>query len=238
MLPAYVIHSTSLPEREDHIRRELQRAGISFEWILDMEPADISDEIDRKYFVPGADLTPGQKSCALKHIVAMQRIVENHHDLAFIVEDDTQFCDDFQNRLRPMLEAAKRWPRPRILHLGAATNFYVPASQIRPGELLYEGTRVRNMELYVLGRPEAEARLDWVYRNRLNEPIDIAFNRADPKLGIPFLWSDPPLAEQGSLNGRFESSLSRKKRNRFRMKVEFGLKRVYRGKIKRWLARR
>jgi glycosyl transferase family 25 len=236
MLPAYVIHSTSLPEREDHIRRELQRAGIGFEWILDMEPADISDEIDRKYFVPGADLTPGQKSCALKHIVAMQRIVENHHDLAFIVEDDAQFCDDFQNRLRPMLEAAKRWPRPRILHLGAATNFYVPASQIRSGELLYEGTRVRNTELYVLGRPEAEARLNWIYRNRLDKPIDITFNRADPELGIPFLWSDPPLAEQGSLNGRFESSLARKPRNRFRLKVEFAIKRVYRGKIKRWRA--
>jgi glycosyl transferase, family 25 len=228
MLPAYVIHSTSLPEREDHIRRELQRSGIGFEWILDMEPADISDEIDRKYFIPGADLTRGQKSCALKHIVAMQRIVEKNHDLAFIVEDDTQLCDNFQDRLRPILEAAKRWPRPRILHLGAATNFYVPASQIKPGEL----------ELYVLGRPEAKARLDWINRNRLDEPIDIAFNRADPELGIPFLWSDPPLAEQGSLNGRFESSLSRKRRNRFRMKVEFAVKRVYRGKIKRWLARR
>jgi glycosyl transferase family 25 len=92
------------------------------------------------------------------------------------------------------------------------------------------------MELYVLGRPEAKARLDWITRNRLDEPIDIAFNRADPELGIPFLWSDPPLAEQGSLNGRFESSLSRKRRNRFRMKVEFAVKRVYRGKIKRWLA--
>jgi glycosyl transferase family 25 len=203
-----------------------------------MEPADISDEIDRKYFVTGADLTRGQKSCALKHIVAMQRIAENRHDLAFIVEDDAQLCDNFQDRLRPILEAAKRWPRPRILHLGAATNFYVPASQITPGEVLYEGTRVRNMELYVLGWPEAKARLDWINRNRLGEPIDIAFNRADPELGIPFLWSDPPLAEQGSLNGRFESSLSRKTRNRFRLKVEFAFKRVYRGKIKRWLARR
>lgn len=235
MFPAYVIHSISLPEREHHIREEMSRAGLSFEWVLDFEPSAISREIDRQYFPSAADLTCAEKSCALKHIVAMQRIVEQKQEMAFIVEDDVQLRSDFLERLPAILKDAERWPRPRILHLGAASNFYTPASQLIPGQHVFEGSRVRNMEMYVLGVTEAQARLDWIARNRLNRPIDIAFNKGDSEMGIPFLWSEPPLAEQGSLNGKFASSLSRKKRSQFRLKIQFGYQRFSRAKVKRWL---
>ena len=44
MLPAYVIHAKSLPERKGHIQRELDRAGIPFEWVLD--PTSLFDAIE------------------------------------------------------------------------------------------------------------------------------------------------------------------------------------------------
>src|SRR3981081_1043361 len=88
--PAYVIHSVSLPEREGPIREQMTRAGIPFEWVLDFEPSEISPAIDKQFFSASADLSPGQKSCALKHIVAMQRIVERRQETAFIIEDDAQ----------------------------------------------------------------------------------------------------------------------------------------------------
>jgi glycosyl transferase family 25 len=134
-----------------------------------------------------------------------------------------------------IMKDAEKWPRPRVLHLGAATNFYTPASQLVDGQHVFEGSRVRNMEMYVLGWVEAQARLDWIARNRLDQPIDIAFNKADPELGIPFLWSEPPLAEQGSLNGTFESSLARKKRPLLQLKMQFWTQRFMRAKVKRWL---
>jgi glycosyl transferase family 25 len=201
---------------------------------LEFEPSAISQEIDRKFFSPSADLTVPEKSCALKHIVAMQRIVERKQEMAFIIEDDAQLRSDFHAKLQVILKDAERWPRPRILHLGAASNFYTPASQLIPGQHVFEGSRVRNMEMYALGATEAQARLDWIARHRLSLPIDIAFNKADPEMGIPFLWSEPPLAEQGSLNGKFASSLSRKNRSQFRLKIQFAYQRFCRAKIKRW----
>ncbi len=235
MLPAYVIHARSLPEREDHIRQQLARAGIAFEWVLDLDADDITPEVERVYFQPGANLTPGQKSCALKHIVAMQRIRDRAQDAALIFEDDAFLVPDFTARLQRVLHEAERWPRPRILHLGAATNFYTPAAQLRPGQLLYEGNRVRNMEAYVLGAVEAKARLDWIARHPLDEPIDIAFNRGDPDMGIPFLWSEPPLAEQGSLNGMFKSSLNLKEQAQLRLRLQFAVQKFRRRYLKRWL---
>ena len=121
MLPAYVIHAKSLPERTAHIQRELDAAGIKFEWVLDFDADEITPEVDQAYFAERADLTMRQKSCALKHIVAMQRIRERGHDLALVFEDDAQLVPDFCAQLQRVLEEAQRWPRPRILHLGAAT---------------------------------------------------------------------------------------------------------------------
>jgi glycosyl transferase family 25 len=235
MLPAYVIHAKSLPERTAHIQRELDRVGIAFEWVLDYDADEIPIDLDRIYFQAGADLTLGQKSCALKHIVAMQRIRDRNQDLALIFEDDALLVPDFADQLQRVLRDAQRWPRPRILHLGAATNFYTPASALEPGRLLYEGNRVRNMEAYVLGALEAQARLDWLARHPMNEPIDIAFNRGDPKMGIPFLWPEPPLAEQGSLNGVFKSSLNRKDQGKLRLRLQFAVQKFRRKKLKRWL---
>jgi glycosyl transferase family 25 len=235
MLPAYVIHAKSLPERTDHIRTELDRAGIAFEWVLDFDADEITPEVDIAYFQPDANLTAGQKSCALKHVVAMQHICERQQELALIFEDDALLVPDFAGQLRRVLAEAERWPRPRILHLGAATNFYTPASQLEPGRLIYEGSRVRNMEAYVLGAVEARARLDWISRNRMSEPIDIAFNRGDVEMGIPFLWPEPPLAEQGSLNGVFKSSLDTKHHSQLQLRVQFAIQKFRRRYVKRWL---
>jgi glycosyl transferase, family 25 len=236
MLPAYVIHAKSLPERADHIQRELDRAGIPFEWVLDFDASELTPEIDRAYFAPGADLTMQQKSCALKHIVAMQRIRDRQQDLALIFEDDAQLVPHFIDRLNRVLDQAERWSRPRILHLGAATNFYTPAAQLRPGQLVSPGNRVRNMEAYVLGVTEAHARLDWIARHPMTEPIDIAFNSGDPAMGIPFLWPEPPLAEQGSLNGLFKSSLNSKAHGQLRLRIQFAVQKFRRRKLKRWLS--
>jgi glycosyl transferase family 25 len=235
MLPAYVIHAKSLPERTAHIERELGRAGISFEWVLEFDADEITSDVDRAYFAEGADLTLRQKSCALKHVVAMQRIRERGQDLALVFEDDALLVPDFCERLKQVLAEAETWPRPRILHLGAATNFYTPASQLRPGQIIYPGNRVRNMEAYVLGAPEASARLDWIARHPMHEPIDIAFNTGDPAMGIPFLWPEPPLAEQGSLNGVFKSSLDRKGHAQLQLRIQFAVQKFRRRYLKRWL---
>jgi glycosyl transferase family 25 len=69
----------------------------------------------------------------------------------------------------------------------------------------------------------------------MDVPIDLALNRGDPEMGIPFLWPEPPLAEQGSLNGVFKSSLNQKDRSRLRLRLQFAVQKFRRKKLKRWL---
>lgn len=233
--PAYVIHATDLSDRARHIQAELGRAGVPFEWILEHDAHSISAADDEAWFAPDADLTRGQKSCAMKHIAALQRVADAGHELALVFEDDAQLVPGFLERLQPILAEADHWPRPRILHLGIATNFYTPARSLRKGQLIYPGTRVRNMEAYALGAVEAKARLDWLTKNPMREPIDLAFNSGDPAMGIPFLWVEPPLAEQGSLNGKFPSTLDRKQRGQTKLRIQFAVQKFRRRRLKRWL---
>jgi glycosyl transferase, family 25 len=238
VLPAYVIHSPSLPERRDHIEGELRKAGIAdFAWVTDFETSEITPQIDHQYFAAGAPLSLRQKSCALKHIVALQHIRDAGHDQALIFEDDAILGADFVQRLQGILIEAQNWPRPRILHLGAATNFCTPANRLRRGQSVYEGDRCRNMEAYVLGAPEASARLAWVARHLMDLPIDFVFNAGDKAMGIPFLWPEPPLAEQGSLTGAFKSSLSQKQHPQIQLRIQFAIQKFRRRYLKRWLER-
>lgn len=235
-IPVFVIHARRLSDRVAHIEKELDRVGLSFTWIELYDPEDIDGAVEARYFNTDNALTPGQKSCALKHLTAMERIRDLGCDSALIFEDDVFLRSDFMERLAQALdEAARDWPSPRILQLGAATNYYTPASQLQPGKCIYVGDKVRFAEAYVIGAKEAAMRLDWIARNRITLPIDLQYNVCDPELGIPFLWVEPPLAEQGSLNGAFKSSLDTKKRPQWRLSLQFPVQKFKRKYLYRWL---
>jgi glycosyl transferase family 25 len=234
MLSTFVVHTRLLPERELWITQELASIQLPFEWVDEFEPKAISAEVEARYFAPNVALSIGQKSCALKHIAAMEKIANANLGTALILEDDASLCPDFLNILSDFIAEAGQWPRPWVLHVGAATNYYVPGHKIVPGRHVYEGHKVRNMEAYVLGAEEARRRLSWIQANKLSDPIDIAMNKADPEMGIPFLWTDPPLVEQGSLTGRFASSLDPKKRPQWRLRIQFPIQKFKRRWLYRW----
>lgn len=154
----------------------------------------------------------------------MQRVRERQQGLALIFDDDdTRLVPDFPDRLSRVLDEAKRWPRPCILPLGAVVNFYTPAAQPWPGQFVYAGNRIGNMEVYVPGVVKAQARLDWIALYPMTEPIDIAFNTGDLAIGILYVWPEPSSAGQGSLNDVFNSSLNSKGQSRPQLSIQFAV---------------
>ncbi len=234
-LPIYVIHARSLPERVAHLTNELRKAGLSAHWITDFDVADLTTEIENRWFNPDSLLSKGQKSCALKHITAMQRISESKAEYALVLEDDVMLVDDFILKLRRALDEATEWQRPFALNLGIGTNFYTSAAQLVPGKMLYTGLQNRNAEAYVIGATEAGLRLKWITEHRLSDPIDIAYSAADTAMNIQILWTEPPLAEQGSLTGKFQSSLDPKNRHRYLLRLQFPVQKFRRKYMKRWV---
>lgn len=204
----YVLNVKAFRERLASITTQLGRLGLKAEIIQDWDPADISPEVAQRWFVPEA-LTAAQRSCALKHVEALQRICARGHRHALVLEDDAVLAPDFADGVRRALAEAGDYPESSVIFIGSGGNFYTPRSQRVPGRSLYPGPRGRFADSYIIGQAAARRRLDWIAQHRIDEPMDNQFETIDRQTGITMLWLEDPVVEQGSKNGRFLTAIDK-----------------------------
>lgn len=202
----YVINVKAFLERRAFMEEQLAKHDMTAEFILDADADELTPEIIGRYF-SGDNLSRNQMSCAMKHILAMQRIVDNKQQRALILEDDAIFSPDFKQGLHYALEEAPGFHDPKVIFIGCGGNFYTPKSQKKPGQHLYVGSRGRFTDSYIIDCDTAQKRLDWINKNKISSPIDNQFDQIDRELGISLLWLEDPVVEQGSKAGMFMSAL-------------------------------
>ena len=201
-----VVNPRDFVERRKSIERQLQPLGLPYEFIHTFDACDISDGIGDRYFRSG-ELSPGQRSCALKHVQALRLIAERDWQQALVLEDDALLVPGFLSELAATLEEAVGLALPRVLFIGSGGNQYTPRRLRVAGQRLYKSERGRLGEAYVLGSLEARLRLEWIERHGIPLPIDNLFEQIDREHGVSMYWLEPPIVEQGSKNGRFRSVL-------------------------------
>lgn len=202
----YVLNVKAFTERRAFMQRQLAALELTAEFILDWDVEDLRPEIVARYFTADNTLSAGQKSCALKHIAAMQAIAAGHGP-ALVLEDDAQLTGNFRLGVQQALTESPRFAAPKVIYIGSGGNFFTPKSQRRPGQHLYVGNRSRFTDSYILDADTARQRLDWIGQHKIGKPIDNQFDEMDRALGITLLWLEDPVVEQGSKNGLFDSSL-------------------------------
>ncbi|MDA0237139.1 MAG: glycosyltransferase family 25 protein [Proteobacteria bacterium] len=202
----YLINVRSFTDRLKHARAQLARFNLQAELVHEWDADDLTDEIDKRYFA-SSDLSPAQKSCSMKHVTALQRIVDRGERFALVLEDDVLFEDGFSEGLKAALAETSRHPWPQVIFIGSGGNFYTPRSQRKPGQRLYSSSRGRFADSYIIGHDAARLRLDWIVRHRINKSIDSQFEEIDPVMGITMLWLEDPIVKQGSKTGLFTTTL-------------------------------
>lgn len=234
--PVYVIHAAHFVERKKHITLALNEQGINFEFVEAFDPKDITEDVERNYFAPGLEMSIGAKSCALKHVHAMEMMRDRQQSLALILEDDLVFDKDFVPWVHAFLKEAADFPEGYSIQLGCANNMYVPGRQLRKDQHLYLQTQVRAAEAYLIDARAANLRLDWISKHKIALPIDHLFNLTDKDLHLSIYWADPTLVEQGSMNGLFKTSLDdgRINKSALRLKLKFAWQRLRKKYIYRW----
>ena len=203
-----IINVKSFVERRIHVEAQLARFGLHGEFIHDFDAEDITPELDRRWFA-GHQLNRGQKSCALKHLDVLRRIIAHGWQRCLVLEDDVVLADDFVDGVRAALAETRDELHPYVVYLGAGGNFYTPASERIPGRRIYSANRGRFTDSYLIGVQEAVLRLEAIERTPMTKPIDVVFETVDRAVGIRFLWLEEPVVEQGSKLGVFRTSLER-----------------------------
>jgi len=201
----YVIGLRTSAARRGSITAGLARFGLAPEFIDEWDQEDITEEVSRQTFT--GDLNIGQRSCGLKHITALRRIVARGQQQALVLEDDALLAAGFAEGVRASLAERGNYPRPSVIFIGCGGNFYTPKSMLRPGQRLYPGPRGRLADSYILGADTAKVRLDWIAKHRVSMPIDNQFEAIDKATGITMLWLEEPVVEQGSKTGLFDTTL-------------------------------
>jgi glycosyl transferase family 25 len=202
----YLVNVKAFTERLKHANAQLARFGLAAEVIHDWDIVDWTAAVDQEFFNAG-ELSPAQKSCAMKHVVALQRIAAQNDGYGLVLEDDVVLSADFSEGVAAALAEAPQRPAPHVIFIDCGGNFYTPRSQRRAGQRLYPAQRGRFTDSYMITPDVAKLRLDWIVKHRISKPIDNLFEVMDRDLGITMLWLEDPVVEQGSKLGLFDTTI-------------------------------
>jgi glycosyl transferase family 25 len=204
----FVLNVKAFTERRAFMERQLIAQNMTADYILDWDIEDLSPAVVQQYFTADNNLSDGQKSCALKHVQALQNTVACE-GTALILEDDALLGKDFKLGLQRALQQSAQFPAEKVIYIGSGGNFFTPKSQRRAGQYLYVGNRGRFTDSFIIDSATAQKRLDWINSHKISKSIDNQFDEMDRQLGITMLWLEDPVVEQGSKNGLFNSTLEK-----------------------------
>ena len=197
-------------DRRIHMERMLKAHGISFEYILDGDMCDITEEILDRYFTSETmhQVSP-HTSCALKHLYACEYIVKNNLKGALVLEDDMELYANFDTVFGKCLEEIDRRQLQAPLVAFDDSNLrFVPRSQRRKGIFLYPAQRDRYTGCLYYSYGVAKQILDYVAEHKCDLFIDGFHTALIGRIGLHYYWSHPTIASQGTHNGLFASSIN------------------------------
>lgn len=87
----FVIHHPALTERRKRVEEQLERLGISAEWITDYPACELQGVKEHTK----SPLPLGYISCSMKHYKVLQKMVDEDIPDAVIFEDDVIFSEHF-----------------------------------------------------------------------------------------------------------------------------------------------
>jgi glycosyl transferase, family 25 len=211
----FVVSVRTFTDRIEHMRAEMARFGIRFEWVFDFDPDSIDPELVARTFAT-SDLKRGHQSLVLKHAATWRACVDRKLQRVLVLEDDVVLARGFPDAFAQAMREADRLAPGYLIYLGCGDNRYIEGGA-RSASMLVPGGPLSAADAIVFDRLAAQRRLDWMAGHRVTRPADWLMREVDQQCGTPHFWLSEPVVEQGSMNGRFASSLDEKRRRRGRL---------------------
>ncbi len=207
----YVIHVwNGFEERRQRLEADFRAHGLEWTYILEGDIADLTEEILTTWFAPPFNIPSAGSSCVYKHLRACMRLLESNHPNALIFEDDAILASNFNAIFNQSIQEVHHLPTNIPLYISYENSGldFIPASEQVPGQVLYERKAGRCAGAYLINRAFASLTLDYARNIRCSKAIDWVHNdlfAQHPE--IKAYWCEPAIAEQGSHNGLYASSL-------------------------------
>jgi len=232
----FVLTVQTFHDRIAHIKEQLDRQGIQFEFIFKHDANQMESATIERCFAP-SDLKDQHKSLVLKHIETWYLAVARGLDRILVFEDDVILADNFVPKLIQAIEATTNLEPGYLIFLSGG-NTKVPFNYFLSNQILFPHP-IATAEGYVTDITAIQRRLVWLENHKITLPADHLIRHIDEAVGNRQFWLRHPIVSQGSVTGIFDSVLDehRQKHNKV-----FNLLRYYWTRFKRrifmeWLAK-
>ncbi len=201
----YVLSVKSFEDRIRHVKAEMAKHNIEFEFIFDYDIPELTPAILKKNFSQ-SKLTLGQKSLVLKHKHAWQDALKHQYKRILIFEDDVILLPDFNQHFETLIASIKRLPKDYLIFFGGGDT-KVPNHFFLEKGLLVKN-KIPTAEAYLVDLANIKRRLLWLKNHRIDLPADHLIAHIDCDLHhASHYWVKKPMVEQGSVTGLFVTKL-------------------------------
>lgn len=210
-LLVYVVTVSGFIDRQASILEQAKRHGLKIEFIFRYDPEAISksDSLRCKTEL----LTLGAMSCVLKHIEAQKMLLARGEDYCLVLEDDAILDNLFFEKIAKVLELVERLEGPWLVFLGGMDNAF-DKKFFNSKDLQLIKAPLTTAEAYLINRDSCTIRSEWLAKNLIYGPADHFLKDLDRQLGVLQLRAVPPFVTQGSITGRFSTSLDKSRANK------------------------
>lgn len=224
----YVVHYSRLEDRKEYQKNIFSTKFENVEFIEQYDREDIQD-IKFKYFIIDLNnyiaksqvyknftfgipqlriLSDAEISCAIKHLKALEKIsLEN--EISLVIEDDAIPFDenDFIDEINKLLKDMPNDWDVIFLGEGCGIDFInkINKQQIKPNIFKIEHPASNCAEAYIVKPKSAKLLLKKMIPFQLPYDCELACSMA--KLNMNVYWYLPSLFYQGSIKGKFNSSI-------------------------------
>ena len=215
----YVMHGGRDPQRRRRLERDLERERITATWLTDVNVADVTPELRRRYYRPSRwlwwrrsaatertpfrELTPQEVALAISHLALYEQLGAAEAGWSLVLEDDAVLAPGFRDRFdvcfRDLPAGAE------LVFIGNCCGLRV--ADVEAGRHFYrkDHPATKCTDSYLLTDRAAETVLDGIVPFVL--PIDWELNHHLKRHDLAVYWLEPPLVAQGSEQGIYETSI-------------------------------
>jgi GR25 family glycosyltransferase involved in LPS biosynthesis len=161
------------------------------------------------------NISHGWASLFLKHVEAWKSIRDSGDVLGMVLEDDCVFKDGFMEGL---FKCVHEIPCDfDLLFFSEGCGFHIPEDMMRPNKHIYYKSNFptswggdgcgRCLDGYLISKDACISLLRYFIKEEtISLPVDWWVNKAARELNLMAYWSEPTLAEQGSISGKYNQS--------------------------------
>ncbi len=228
----FVLHvKKGYEDRAEHMEKMLGGMGIPFEYVLDWDMPDLTEEIVLRYFKGDCygRVCPAT-SCAMKHQEAYNRMLRDDIPYALVLEDDMFLKKNFVKVFMAAFEEVKKsngTDKPFWLSLEATGMGFTPRSRRRKGQYVYPGRFIQCAGSYLVNKSLAKVAVDTISAEKSDLGADHYLDSLLARGLADGYWVHPAIAEQGTHTGRMKSAIGNPHDNKRFMRIRRKLTFLY-----------